>query len=358
MTLQTAGVELTGVGDAKGLVKAEAGLINHFVCWFQTISANLGVKVQKRALSASQEAASSVLTNEWYDEGKLNVVKVAPVQSDLSRVEYSAEMAEIHFPSQSQDRRDSIRERQHGLDQLSSAKNQFDLRLPQPKCSQSQFRNWRGDGQDVDAEKQVVKHECERRAKAAESNHNCLRRVIPYKEYVGCRAAEKKTSTATKLTSQNELEENWDDELWCPPRSTRLGVRSAFPSKEDEWRLMADQDPCPESVAGDSGHGTMAMTAETESITDNEELIGAVGGTDENILTQHCSDIEWNEEDPLIEINDENINVHQTPAASSTPVPVSTESKTFHLQSHQGVRNHALENQPLHSFQNLHLHCA
>ena len=50
--------------------------------------------------------------------------------------------------------------------------------------------------------------------------------------------------------------------------------------------LMADQDPHPESVAGDSGHGTMAMTAETEPVTDNEELIGAVGGTDESIPTQ------------------------------------------------------------------------
>ena len=72
-------VELTGEGDGKGSVKAEVGLINHFVCWFQTISANLNVEAQKRALCASQETASSVLANEWYDEGKLNAVKVAPV---------------------------------------------------------------------------------------------------------------------------------------------------------------------------------------------------------------------------------------------------------------------------------------
>ena len=91
-------VKLTGRGDAKSLVKAEAGPINHFVHCFQTISANLDTEVQKRALSASQEAASSVLTNEWYDKGKSNVVKVAPVQSDLRRVEYSAEMVEIGFP--------------------------------------------------------------------------------------------------------------------------------------------------------------------------------------------------------------------------------------------------------------------
>ena len=73
---------------------------------------------------------------------------------------------------------------------------------------------------------------------------------------------------------------------------------------------MADKDPHPESVAGDSGHGTMAMTAETEPVTGNEELIRAVGGTDENISTGYCSDIEWKEEDPLIEINDENVTIH------------------------------------------------
>ena len=90
-----------GGGDVKGLVRAEAGLISHFIHWFQTISANLDTEVQKRALSALQKAASSVLTNEWYDEGKSNVVEASPVQSDLRRVEYSAEMAEIGFPHQS-----------------------------------------------------------------------------------------------------------------------------------------------------------------------------------------------------------------------------------------------------------------
>ena len=72
-------VELIGICDAKGLVKVEVGMINHFICWFQTISANLDVKAQKRTLSALQEAASSILTNEWYDEGKLNAVEVALV---------------------------------------------------------------------------------------------------------------------------------------------------------------------------------------------------------------------------------------------------------------------------------------
>ena len=53
-----------GRGDAKGSVKAEVGLINHFTCWFQTISANLNIEAQKRALPASWEAPSSVLANQ------------------------------------------------------------------------------------------------------------------------------------------------------------------------------------------------------------------------------------------------------------------------------------------------------
>ena len=70
---------MTGGGDAQGLAKVEAGQIKHFVCWFQTISANLDTKVQKRALFALWEAASSVLTSEWYDKGKMNVAEVAPI---------------------------------------------------------------------------------------------------------------------------------------------------------------------------------------------------------------------------------------------------------------------------------------
>ena len=62
---------------------------------------------------------------------------------------------------------------------------------------------------------------------------------------------------------------------------------------------MADQDPCPDSVAGDSGHGT--VTVKTEPVADIEELIGAVGGTDKNPSTQPCSDVEWNDKNLLIE---------------------------------------------------------
>ena len=90
---------------------------------------------------------------------------------------------------------------------------------------------------------------------------------------------------------------------------------------------MVNQDPCSGSVAGDSGHGTMPMTAETEPVSGNEELIGAMGGTDENPSTRPCSDIEWNDEDLLIEINNENVTIPRTSAAALIPVQASTESE-------------------------------
>ena len=124
-----------------------------------------------------------------------------------------------------------------------------------------------------------------------------------------------------------EEEENWDDKPQCPLRSTPPGARIAPSSQEDEWRLMVNQDPHPDSVTGDSGHGTMATTAETEPATSNEELIGTVGGTDENISAGYCSNIEWKEEDILIEINDKNVTIAQMLAAALIPVQTSTEIK-------------------------------
>ena len=92
-----------GGGDARGLAGTDVVLINHFVQWFQAISANINAEAQRRALSALQKAASSVFTDEGDDEESSNVVKAVPVQSDLRRVEYSAEMAEIGFPPQNGD---------------------------------------------------------------------------------------------------------------------------------------------------------------------------------------------------------------------------------------------------------------
>ena len=131
--------------------------------------------------------------------------------------------------------------------------------------------------------------------------------------------------TAIKLTLKNDEEKNWDDRPLCPPRSLPPGARSVLLSKQVEWRLVADQDPCPCSVAGDSGHGTMTVKAET--VADDENLVEAVGGTHEDPSTQNCDDVKWNDEDLLVEINDENATVHWTPAGALTPVPILNESE-------------------------------
>ena len=91
-------------------------------------------------------------------------------------------------------------------------------------------------------------------------------------------------------------------------------------SQEDEWKLMVNQDPHSGSVAGDSGHGTMAATEEDEPINSTEELVGAVGGVDERVATEHLFDVEWRDDDPLFMFDDENVTKPQTPAAASTPV--------------------------------------
>ena len=81
-----------------------------------------------------------------------------------------------------------------------------------------------------------------------------------------------------------------------------LGARSVLLPQEDELKLMADQDACPDSVTGDSGHGTMTVKAET--VTDDEELIRAVGGTVNTVLMLNGM------MKLLIKINDENVTVH------------------------------------------------
>ena len=63
-------------------------------------------------------------------------------------------------------------------------------------------------------------------------------------------------------------EEDWDAEPSLPSQKTHPGTSSMAPSQEDEWKRMIDQDPCSGSIAGDSGHGTMTATGETESIKD------------------------------------------------------------------------------------------
>ena len=49
---------------------------------------------------------------------------------------------------------------------------------------------------------------------------------------------------------------------------------------------------------------------------------------DENVPAENLSDVEWKEDKPLFEFNDENITIPQTPDAALTPVQTLTENKT------------------------------
>ena len=142
--------------------------------------------------------------------------------------------------------------------------------------------------------------EHERKTRTAESNSRAdphPKKVIPYKEYVAHKEAEGRVSTTSKSTLEEE--ENWDEEPPLPPCETLPGAKPMALSQEDEWKLMVNQDPCSGSVAGDSGHGTLATTQEDERIVSTEELVGAVGGVDESVTTEHLSDVEWRDDDPL-----------------------------------------------------------
>ena len=145
--------------------------------------------------------------------------------------------------------------------------------------------------------------------------------MIPYKEYAACKASKVKASTTSKPTVE-------DEEPKLPPCQTPQGAKHVLQSQEDEWKLMINQDPHSGSVAGDSGHGTMAVTPEDDLVNSDEKLVGVVDGTDENISAENLSDVDWKEDDPLFEFNDENITIPQTPDADLTLVQTSTENKT------------------------------
>ena len=130
--------------------------------------------------------------------------------------------------------------------------------------------------------------EDERKTRTAELNSRAYahpKKVIPYKEYAAHDEAEGRISTTSKPTLEEE--ENWDEEPPLPPHETLPGAKPVVWSQEDEWRLIVDQDPCCGSVAGDSGHGTMAATQEDESIHSTEKLVKAVGGVDESVTAEH-----------------------------------------------------------------------
>ena len=167
----------------------------------------------------------------------------------------------------------------------------------------------------------------ERKTRTAESNNRAghhPRKVIPYKEYAARKAAEVKALTTSKTTVEDQ--ENWDEELPLPSRETLPGAQPVLQSQEDEWKLMISQDPCSGSVTWDSGHGTMAVTPENDPVNSDEKLVGAMVGTDENVSAENLSDVEWKEDDPLFEFDDENATIPQTP--DSTPVQTLMGNKT------------------------------
>ena len=92
------------------------------------------------------------------------------------------------------------------------------------------------------------------------------------------------------------------------------------PSQEDKWKLMVDQDLHSGSVAGDSGHDTMAATGEDKPINSTEELVGTMGVVDESVTAEHLSDVKWRDDDPLFMFDNEDVTKPKTPAAALTPV--------------------------------------
>ena len=127
--------QLAAVGDIRRVVGTDVTPINNFVQWFQAISANMNTEAQRRALAASRKAASSVFPDVGEEEASSIAVQAAPVQGDVRRVEYSAEMAVVGFPSQSREEGCPPRGQQLELNKLQPAREKLDLRLSPPKCS-------------------------------------------------------------------------------------------------------------------------------------------------------------------------------------------------------------------------------
>ena len=104
--------------------------------------------------------------------------------------------------------------------------------------------------------------------------------MISLKEYKAWQEAEQETLAADKSTPE---EEDWDTDPPQPPQEPPPppGAGSMAPSQEDKWKRMINQDPYSGSITGDSGHSTLTVTKETESMEEAGELTGEVGGVDE-----------------------------------------------------------------------------
>ena len=166
--------------------------------------------------------------------------------------------------------------------------------------------------------------------------------MIPYKEYAACKEAEGKVLTTSKPTLEEE--ENWHEEPMLPPHKAPPGAKAMVPSQENEWKLMVDQDPHSGSVAGDSGHETMAATGEDEPIDSTEELVGAASGVDESVTAEHLSDVEWRDDDPLCSMMRMSPN-HKQQLPLLPQFRHWKKTKLFHCLNHPWERNFASESQ-------------
>ena len=144
-----------------------------------------------------------------------------------------------------------------------------------------------------------------------------MKSIISLKEYQAQKGAEHEAPTANKSTPE---EEDWDADPPLPPQETPPGAGSMAPSQEDEWEQMIHQDPHSGSIAGDSGHSTMTVMKETESMEETEELTAAVGGVKESTSAEYLSDVKWREDDPLFVFDDDNVMKPQAPTTAFTPI--------------------------------------
>ena len=110
------------------------------------------------------------------------------------------------------------------------------------------------------------------------------KKVIPYKEYVAHREAERRASTASKSASVEE--ENWDEESPCHLEKLHQELNL--------W--MVNQDLHSGSVAGNSGHDTITAAGKEEPIDNIKELIGAVRGVNKSVTTEHLLDVKWRDD--------------------------------------------------------------
>ena len=78
------------------MTESSATPINNFVSWFQAILANMHPESQRKALAASRKAASSVFMDVGNNETGSIAVET-PIQKDVRRVKYRAEMATVWF---------------------------------------------------------------------------------------------------------------------------------------------------------------------------------------------------------------------------------------------------------------------